>query len=205
MKNTLGLTAQAGNLQMFPYILQRLDNIISKYGTVKDSASPELNTIRHAIMKKQSGISRRMQTLLQKAQEEGWADKDSAVSIRDGRMVIPVPSAFKRKLNGIVHDESATGKTSYIEPAEIIETNNEIRELQLEEKREITRILRRFADDLRPYIDDLLPAYGFMAFVDFVRAKALFALNLNAIVPVFENTPSMLWYKSQDPLTLLEL
>ncbi len=197
------LTAQAGNLQMFPYILQRLDNIISKYGTVKDSASPELNTIRHAIMKKQSGISRRMQTLLQKAQEEGWADKDSAVSIRDGRMVIPVPSAFKRKLNGIVHDESATGKTSYIEPAEIIETNNEIRELQLEEKREITRILRRFADDLRPYIDDLLPAYGFMAFVDFVRAKALFALNLNAIVPVFENTPSMLWYKAKHPLLYL--
>lgn len=120
-------------------------------------------------------------------------------------MVIPSTAAFKRKLNGIVHDESTTGKTSYIEPAEIIETNNEIRELQLEEKREITRILRQFADDLRPYIYDLIPAYDFMAFVDFVRAKALFAIRINAIVPLFEDTPSMLWYKAKHPLLYLSL
>ena len=153
------LVARAGDVRVFPYILQRLDSIVSKFGTIKDTASPALGNIRHSIAKKQSGISRRMQSLLQKAQEEGWADKDSNIAIRDGRMVIPVPAAFKRKLNGIVHDESTTGKTSYIEPAEIIETNNEIRELQLEEKREITRILRQFADDLRPYIYDLIPAY----------------------------------------------
>ena len=146
-----------------------------------------------------------MQALLQKAQEEGWADKDTNISIRDGRMVIPVPAAYKRKINGIVHDESTTGKTSYIEPTEIIETNNEIRELQLEEKREITRILRQFADDIRPYIDDLIPAYDFMAFVDFVRSKALFAIRVNAIVPVFENRPEMLWYKAKHPLLYLSL
>ena len=146
-----------------------------------------------------------MQSLLQKAQEEGWADKDTNIAIRDGRMVIPVPAAFKRKINGIVHDESTTGKTSYIEPTEIIETNNEIRELELEEKREITRILRQFADDLRPYIDDLIPAYDFMAFVDFVRSKALFALRINAIVPVFEDRPEMLWYRAKHPLLYLSL
>ena len=199
------LVARAGDVRVFPYILQRLDSIISKFGTIKDTASPALGNIRHSIAKKQSGISRRMQALLQKAQEEGWADKDSNIAIRDGRMVIPVPAAFKRKLNGIVHDESTTGKTSYIEPAEIIETNNEIRELQLEEKREITRILRQFADDLRPYIYDLIPAYDFMAFVDFVRAKALFAIRVNAIVPLFEDTPSMLWYRAKHPLLYLSL
>lgn len=199
------LVARSGDIRVFPYILQRLDAIVSKFGTIKDSASPALGNIRHSIVKKQSGISRRMQSLLQKAQEEGWADKDSNISIRDGRMVIPVPSAFKRKINGIVHDESMTGKTSFIEPAEIIETNNEIRELQLEEKREITRILRQFADDLRPYIDDLIPAYDFMAFVDFVRSKALFALRVNAIVPVFEDRPEMLWFKAKHPLLYLSL
>ena len=199
------LVARAGDIRVFPYILQRLDSIVSKFGTIKDSASPALANIRHSITKKQSGISRRMQALLQKAQEEGWADKDTNISIRDGRMVIPVPAAYKRKINGIVHDESTTGKTSYIEPTEIIETNNEIRELQLEEKREITRILRQFADDIRPYIDDLIPAYDFMAFVDFVRSKALFAIRVNAIVPVFENRPEMLWYKAKHPLLYLSL
>lgn len=199
------LVARAGDVRVFPYILQRLDSIVSKFGTIKDTASPALGNIRHSIAKKQSGISRRMQSLLQKAQEEGWVDKDSNIAIRDGRMVIPVPAAFKRKLNGIVHDESTTGKTSYIEPAEIIETNNEIRELQLEEKREITRILRQFADDLRPYIYDLIPAYDFMAFVDFARAKALFAIRVNAIVPLFEDTPSMLWYRAKHPLLYLSL
>ena len=144
------LTGRAGQIQLFPYILQRLDAIVSRHGTIKDTASVELADIRHRLQRKQAGISRRMQALLQQAQTEGWADKDTTIAIRDGRMVIPVPAAYKRKLSGIIHDESATGKTSYIEPTEIVETNNEIRELELEEKREITRILRRFADELRP-------------------------------------------------------
>ncbi|MCM1031994.1 MAG: hypothetical protein NC410_11210, partial [Oscillibacter sp.] len=121
------LTDKAGLIRLFPYIMQRLDSILSKHGSIKDNASPELADIRHQLVKKQAGISRRMQTLLQQAQSEGWAEKESAIAIRDGRMVIPVPAAYKRRINGIVHDESATGKTSYIEPAEIIETNNEIR------------------------------------------------------------------------------
>lgn len=197
------LSDKAGIIKLFPYVLQRLDSIVSKHGSIKDNASPELAEIRRQLVKKQAGISRRIQTLLQQAQSEGWAEKDSAVAIRDGRMVIPVPAAYKRKINGIVHDESATGKTSYIEPAEIIETNNEIRELQLEEKREINRILRKFADDLRPYIDDLITAYDFMAFIDFVKAKAAFALSIEAICPVFSNQPEMLWYEARHPLLYL--
>lgn len=197
--------ARAGEIRLFPYIVQRLDAIVSRHATVKDSASPELAEIRRRAQRLQAGISRRMQTLLQQAQSEGWADKDTAVSIRDGRMVIPIPAAYKRKINGIVHDESATGKTSYIEPAEIVETNNEIRELELEEKREIMRILRRFADELRPYVDDLLPAYDFLAHIDFVRAKALFSRTIEAAVPAFEDRPAMLWYGARHPLLWLSL
>lgn len=197
------LTGKAGQIQLFPYVLQRLDSIISKHGGVKDSASPELGDIRNRLLKKQSGVSKRMHALMQQAQSEGWADKDAAVAIRDGRMVIPVASAYKRRLNGIIHDESATGKTSYIEPAEIVETNNEIRELQLEEKREIHRILVHFANDIRPYIDDLLPAYDFMAYVDFIRAKARFSIEINGIVPVFTNRPEILWYEAKHPLLYL--
>lgn len=199
------LTRKAGEIHLFPYILQRLDSIVSKHGSIKDNASSELADIRHRLQRKQAGISKRMQALLQQAQAEGWADKESNLSVRDGRVVIPVPSAYKRKINGIVHDESATGKTSYIEPAEIVETNNEIRELELEEKREITRILRQFADDLRPYVDDLLPAYDFLAFIDFVRAKASFSIQTEAIVPVFDNRPEMLWYQARHPLLWLSL
>lgn len=199
------LTALAGEIQLFPYVLQRLDSIVSRHGTIKDTASPELNDIRHRLQRKQAGISRRMQALLQQAQSEGWAEKDTAIAIRDGRMVIPVPSAYKRKINGIVHDESATGKTSYIEPVEIVETNNEIRELELEEKREITRILRRFAEELRPYVEDLIPAYDFLAYIDFVRAKASFSLYIEASVPVFSERPEMFWYEARHPLLWLSL
>ncbi len=197
------LADKAGLIRLFPYVMQRLDSILSKHGSIKDNASPELADIRHQLVKKQAGISRRMQTLLQQAQSEGWAEKECAIAIRDGRMVIPVPAAYKRKINGIVHDESATRKTSYIEPAEIIETNNEIRELQLEEKREINRILRKFADDIRPYINDLIPAYDFMAFIDFVKAKAAFSLSINAITPAFSDKPEILWYEARHPLLYL--
>lgn len=199
------LTAKAGSIHLFPFVQQRLDSIVSKHGTVKDTASPELNDIRHRLQRKQAGISKRMQSLLQQAQSEGWADKESAIAIRDGRMVIPVPSAYKRKINGIVHDESATGKTSYIEPAEIVETNNEIRELELEEKREIMRILRKFADELRPYIDDLLPGYDFLAYIDFVRGKAAFSNYIEAVVPVFSENAEMFWYQARHPLLWLSL
>lgn len=199
------LTGKAGNIRLFPAIQQRLDAIVTKHGTIKDSASPELNDIRHRLQRKQAGISKRMQSLLQQAQAEGWADKESTIAIRDGRMVIPVPSAYKRKINGIVHDESATGKTSYIEPAEIVETNNEIRELELEEKREITRILQKFADEVRPCIDELIPAYDFLAYIDFVRGKAAFANSIEAIIPTFGEQPEMSWHQARHPLLWLSL
>ncbi|MDR2415018.1 MAG: Smr/MutS family protein [Odoribacteraceae bacterium] len=199
------LAARANAVRFFPYILQRLDSVLSKNGTIKDSASPALANVRQAIARKQAGISRKMQALLQKAREEGWADKDNELSVRDGRVVIPVPAAFKRKIGGIVHDESATGKTAYIEPTEIIEINNEIRELQGEEKREVTRVLRQLSADIRPYAPDLFPSFDFLAFIDFVRGKARFALRVDALAPAFNDAPGARWHGARHPLLLLAL
>ncbi|WP_421918486.1 endonuclease MutS2 [Marinifilum sp.] len=194
-----------GNVKMYPYIFDRINGIITKNGRIKDNASPELQQIRSSLIQKQSTISKRMQSMLRAAQKEGWVDQDVALSVRDGRIVIPIPSAYKRKIKGIVHDESATGKTSYIEPSEIVETNNEIRELEYAERREIIRILLEFTAQLRPYIDDLFLAYEFMAKIDFIRAKAKFAIQVKALLPKMEKTPTLLWEKAIHPLLFLTL
>lgn len=194
-----------GNVKMYPYIFDRINGIITKNGRIKDNASPELQQIRSSLIQKQSTISKRMQGMLRNAQKEGWVDQDVALSIRDGRIVIPIPAAHKRKIKGIIHDESATGKTSFIEPAEIVETNNEIRELEYAERREIIRILQEFTAQLRPYIDDLFRAFEFLAKMDFIRAKAKFAIQVNALLPKMVKTPTALWEKAAHPLLYLTL
>ena len=194
-----------GNVKMYPYISDRINAIITKNGKVKDNASPELQQIRRSLIQKQSTISKRMQGLLRVVQKEGWVEQDVALSIRDGRIVIPIPSAHKRKVKGIVHDESATGKTSYIEPAEIVETNNEIRELEYAERREIISILQEFTAQLRPYIDDLFKAFEFLAQMDFIHAKAMFAIHVKALLPKMVKTPTALWEKAAHPLLYLTL
>lgn len=194
-----------GNVKMYPYIFERINGIITKNGRIKDNASPELQQIRSSLIQKQSNISKRMQSMLKMAQREGWVDRDVALSIRDGRIVIPIPAGHKRKIKGIVHDESATGKTSYIEPAEIVETNNEIRELEYAERREIIKILQEFTAQLRPYIGDLFRAYEFLANIDFIRAKAMFCIQVNALLPKMVNTPTLLWEKATHPLLYLTL
>ncbi len=194
-----------GNVKMYPYITERINGIITKNGRIKDNASSELQHIRSSLIQKQSTISKRMQSMLRNAQKEGLVDKDVALSVRDGRVVIPVPSAYKRKIKGIVHDESATGKTSYIEPAEIVETNNEIRELEYAERREIIRILQEFTAQLRPYVPDLFLAYEFLAKIDFIRAKALFAIEVKALLPKMVDTPTLQWEKAVHPLLFLTL
>lgn len=198
------LINKAGKVKVYPFIINRLEGIVSKHGTIKDTASVELGNIRRAIINKKSSISRRMQDLLQRAQKDGWAEQDSSISIRDGRMVIPVPSSHKRKIQGIVHDESATGKTSYIEPSEIVETNNDIKELEHNEKREIIKIILAFCSDLRPYIDDIIPSYNFLAFIDFVRSKAILSLKLEAIAPEFTKAPTCNIIRGFHPLLFLK-
>ena len=128
------------------------------------------------------------------AQSEGVVDKDVTPTMRDGRLVIPVIPAYKRKIKGIVHDESASGKTVFIEPAEVVEANNRIRELESDERREIIRILTSFANELRPYTEEIFHSYEFLADIDFIRAKALFSIQINGLLPTFEDCQQVDWY-----------
>ena len=197
------LTALAGNIPVFPELIKKTDAILDKYGNVKDNASPELARIRKEIQSTTGSISRTLQNILRSAQSEGLVDKDVAPTMRDGRLVIPVAPAFKRKLRGIVHDESASGKTVFIEPEAVVEANNRIRALESMERREIVRILTIFTDLVRPFVPDILHSYEFMAEIDFIRAKALFAEQINAIKPTIEDRPLLEWTRAIHPLLFL--
>jgi DNA mismatch repair protein MutS2 len=199
------LSARVRQARIYPYIYERIDAILNKSGKIRDNASPDLARIRAEINTLMSGISRKLQAILKQAQQEGWAEEGSSVAIRDGRAVIPVSSANKRKLKGIVYDESATGKTSYIEPAEIVELNNEIRELEYAERREIIRILTLFCNDIRPYIDDLIFSNELMGELDFIRAKALLAQEFKAIRPDLSDVSAFSWKQAVHPLLMLSL
>jgi len=192
-------------VQVYPYVIERIDAILNKYGKIKDNASPELARIRKELVSKQSGVSKRLHAILKKAQDDGLVEDDASVAMRDGRAVIPVASALKRRMNGIVHDESATGKTSYIEPAEVVELNNEIRELEYAEMREIVKILTVFSNDIRPYLPDLVQAYEFLGKIDFIRAKAIYSIDINGIKPFFENKCQLDWEDAVHPLLMLAL
>lgn len=192
-------------VQVYPYVIERIDSILNKYGKIKDNASPELAHIRKELLSKQSGVSKRLQAILKKAQDDGLVEEDASVAIRDGRAVIPVVSAHKRRLNGIVHDESATGKTSYIEPAEVVEMNNQIRELEYAEMREIVRILIVFSNDIRPYLPDLMQSYVFLGKIDFIRAKAMYAIDIDGIKPYLENECQLEWEGAVHPLLMMAL
>lgn len=193
----------AGEVLIFPQLLTRIDNILDKYGRIKDNASPELNRIRKEIAHVSGGISKSLNAILRSAQSEGLVEKDVTPTMRDGRLVIPVAPAFKRKLKGIVHDESASGKTVFIEPAEVVEANNRVRELESEERREIVKILITFTDEVRPLSPDIVQSYDFLAWIDFIRAKARFALDIEAIRPSLENKQQVGWDKAKHPLLYL--
>ena len=199
------LTEKAGEVEVFPFLLNAIDRILDKFGHIKDNASPELARIRKELSQVASSVSRTLNSILRSAQSEGIVDKDLTPTMRDGRLVIPVAPAFKRKIKGIVHDESASGKTVYVEPAQVVEANNRIRELENEERREILRILTDFANELRPYASSIIASYDFLSLIDFTRAKALFAIEVGAISPIFENYCQVDWYGAKHPLLLLSL
>lgn len=193
------------DIAVFPSVVQRIEAIINKFGKIKDNASPELAHIRKEIVRVQGSVSKTLQVILRQAQADGLVEKDMQPTLREGRLVIPVSPAYKRKIKGIVHDESATGKTVFIEPAEVVEANNRLRELESEERREIMRILLAFTDFLRPYLDDILNSYSFLATIDFIRAKALFALQIKAIKPIVLNECIIEWERAVHPLLYLSL
>ena len=153
------------DIVVFPQIISRIDAILDKFGHIKDNASPALAQIRREITLTMSNISRNLQSILRTAQSEGVVDKDVAPTMRDGRLMIPVDPAFKRKIKGIVHDESASGKTVFIEPEIVVEANNRVRELESDERREIIKILTEFTGSVRPLTPDILRSYEFCAAV----------------------------------------
>ena len=194
------LKRMAGQVNSFPEIQRRIESILDKYGDIKDSASDRLLEIRGAMRSREASLSKRAGAVLRKAQEDGIADSDASVSIRDGKFLIPVNSYAKRKLPGFVYDESATGKTTFIEPAEIVELENEIIALRFEEEREIRKILFEFTEFLRPYIPELLSGAKFLGEIDFLMAKAQTALDFIAGVPVISDDGGMELRKARHPL-----
>ncbi len=193
----------AGHVPIYPFVLERINKIIDKNGVIKDSASPELQSVRRSLQSKVSGASKVMHNILQKAKNESIIEADTQLTIRDGKMLIPVAATNKRKIKGYVADESSTGKTSFIEPVEIIELNNEIRELEFAERREILKILLAFSNDIRPYIDDLLEGYDFLGEIDFIRAKALFAKKIGGNHPILKGKSGFNIKNAKHPLLYL--
>ena len=194
------LHRMAENVQTFPAMIRRIDSILDKFGRIKDSATMVLAGIRHDMEQTAGSISRTLYTILHAAQRDGLVNQDAAPTLRDGRLMIPVAPGLKRKINGIVHDESATGKTVFIEPAEVVEANNKVRELEAAERREIIRILTVFSDELRPHVQEVLDSYRFLAEIDLVHAKAEMAEQMQAFEPQVKAEPYMDWIRAIHPL-----
>lgn len=194
------LGKMACDVAVFPDIIQRIDKILNKYGKVKDTASPELLSLRHQIEITTRGISHSLRSIINEAQTSGYIDRDVTPTLRDGRLVIPVAPALKRKIKGIVHDESATGKTVFIEPSAVVDANNKIRTLRAAERREVIRILQEITIEIRPHIPELISSLHFLAHVDFLRALNAFSNSFGAIVPNIQPKPSISWMRAIHPL-----
>jgi DNA mismatch repair protein MutS2 len=199
----VNLKTLASQVKWFPLVSDRIGAILTSQGRIKDNASPALAEIRRKLSQKQGEVSKRVTQMLKKGQSEGWIDSDASVSVRDGILVIPVPAIHKRRLRGMIRGESATGKTSFIEPEESLEINNEIRELENDERREIIRILIELSNVIRPYLPELMEDYDFMGLLDFIRAKAQLALQLNAVRPVVADKPFISWKNAVHPLLFI--
>lgn len=199
------LDACASKINVYPLLIDRIDSVLDKYGRIKDSASPELLHIRREMLSKQSAVSKRLAQILKQAQSDGIIESDATVAVRDGRAVIPVPAANKRRIGGIVLDESASGRTSFIEPTEVVHLNNELRELGYAERREVIKILTDLSSSIRPYINDILSSFTFLSYIDFIRAKAKYAESIQAILPVVENRQGLYWSHAMHPLLYMQL
>jgi DNA mismatch repair protein MutS2 len=197
------LNALINSIEIDAEIIRKLDYIIDNTGNIKDKASAELSEIRRKLLSKRSSIDRKINSTLQLAKKSGWVTNDAEITIRNGRLVIPVPATYKRQMRGFIHDQSATGQTIYIEPEEVFETNNEIREIEGEERREIIHILKGISSFIRPQIPALLEAYRFLGMIDFIRAKAKFAIKINALKPELLNKPELDWNQAVHPLLFL--
>ena len=199
LKELVGL----GNLGTIGVLVKTIDHVLDRYGHLADNASPELARIRRELTNAQGSVSRTLAAILRQAKSDGLVDSDAAPTIREGRLVIPVPPSYKRKIGGIVHDESATGKTVFIEPQQVVDANNHIRELESAERRERVRILTDVTNQLRPQTDIILDSQKMLAQVDFLNAKVSLAQTLHAIRPELINQPLIEWAEAYHPVLLL--
>ena len=181
-------------------IFTEVNRLVDDKGEIPDNASTELLEIRQSIRRKQGGIEKRIRQIMGDAKTAGWVDPKAELTVRDGRLVIPVKAGDKRAIRGFIHDESATGQTVYIEPAEIFDTSNEIKELEYAERREIHRILMAFTRLLRPYLSELRKAWHLLGELDFIRAKALLANEIGGVKPELLDTPYINWQQARHPL-----
>lgn len=195
----------AEEVTTFPEILRIITAAIDKFGNMKDNASPTLMDLKRSLQSTASSVNGMMQRIMSQCKQDGFLEKDSSPVVRDGRLVIPVSPMHKRKIKGIVHDESATGKTIFIEPAEIVEANNRIRELEADIRREIIRILTEITDKIRPSLGDLFALYKIIGIFDFIRAKAIFAQEINATLPHISDTQEIEWYNAIHPMLFVTL
>ncbi len=196
----VNLLNRGANLASFVSIIAHIDTIVDKFNQIKDSASPELQRIRREIREREARASKRLQQILSQAKGSGVVDPDAMISIRDGRAVIPVAAGNKRKLSGFIHDESATGKTVYIEPIEVVQINNELRELQYDERREIVRILTAFTESIRPEADQLATASDYLSDIDMLCAKALWAIENECVMPILSDEGRLELRTARHPL-----
>ncbi len=198
--NSPRLSALMTDIVIDRKLFSEVNRLVDDKGEMPDNASPELMTIRRDLMRKQGGMEKRIRQIMAEAKTAGWVDQKSEITIRNGRMVIPVKAGDKRTLKGFIHDESATGQTVYIEPSEIVETSNEIKELEHAERREINRILLAFTKLLRPLLPELQKAWRLLGALDFIRAKALLCDEMDAVKPVVNDAAGFNWRKARHPL-----
>ena len=188
----------------FPrFVLDKINKTINKHGKIRDNASQALQNIRNELHQKQAGVSKRMSAILKNIQNDGIIERNVSVTIRNGRMVIPINASNKKKIKGFVHDESATGKTAFVEPMEIFDRNNEIRELEYSEQREILKILIEFSNFIRPYLNELFEIYQLLGTIDLIRAKTLFAIKIEGIKPKLQNKQEFEWHDAIHPLLFM--
>ena len=197
------LRALASEVSVDPLVMKQIDNIVDEKGEIRDNASEELRDIRREMTRKRGEIDTQIQRTLNRAKQEGWSSASAEPTIRNGRPVIPMLDTHRRKIKGLIHDESATRQTAYVEPAEVVELGNDLRELEFAERREIARILLRLCDSLRPMLPELLHACRYLARLDFLRAKARLAIRLDATIPHIEDRPAIEWYTARHPLLYL--
>ncbi|MBP5547264.1 MAG: Smr/MutS family protein [Bacteroidales bacterium] len=193
----------ARRVELDANILKRLNKIVNDKGEIFDDASPALLEIRRQMLRKRGEVDTQIGRSLARAKREGWAPENAEVTIRNGRLVIPMLDTHRRKMKGLIHDESATRQTAYLEPTEVVELNNDLRELEFAERHEIQKILLAFTDYVRPQIETLERAYWFLARIDFIRAKARFALEIGGVMPIVNDRPMIGWLDARHPLLYL--